>query len=120
VKALVVLALLLTGCKAKESKQHSVKQVKEMSAMEIQRGQDACKVYVEKVCACATSKPDARDLAKQCELSKALPQAIEISLSVANNPDSKPDIVQQSYANVRKTIGNCIEETARLPAAGCN
>jgi hypothetical protein len=117
VKALVVLALLLTGCKAKESKQHSVKQVKEMSAMEIQRGQDACRVYVEKVCACATSKPD---LAKQCELSKALPQAIEISLSVANNPDSKPDIVQQSYANVRKTIGNCIQETARLPAAGCN
>ena len=116
-KALVVLVLLLGGCKAKESKQHPVKQVKEMSAMEIQRGQDACKVYVEKVCACAAQKPE---LAKQCELSKALPQAIEISLSVANNPDSKKDIVEQSYANVRKTVGNCIEETAKLPAAGCN
>lgn len=118
-KALVVLVLLLGGCKAKESKHH-VKQVKEMSAMEVQRGQDACKIYVEKVCACAAQKPDARDLAKQCELSKALPQAMEISLSVANHPDSKQDIVEQSYANVRKVVGNCIEETAKLPAAGCN
>jgi hypothetical protein len=116
VKALVVLVLLLGGCKAKESKHH-VKQVKEMSAMEVQRGQDACKVYVEHVCACAAQKPE---LAKQCELSKALPQAIEISLSVANNPDSKQDIVEQSYANVRKVVGNCIQETAKLPAAGCN
>lgn len=119
-RALVVLLLVLGGCKAKESKHHPVKQVKEMSAMEIQRGQDACKVYVDKVCACAAQKPDAAELAKQCELSKALPQAIEISLSVANNPDSKQDIVEQSYANVRKTVGSCIEETAKLPAAGCN
>ena len=116
-RALVVLVLLVAGCKAKESKHHPVKQVRDMSAMEIQRGQDACKVYVEKVCACAAQKPD---LAKQCELSKALPQAMEISLSVANNPDSNQDMVEQSYANVRKTVGNCIQETAKLPAAGCN
>ena len=115
-RGIIVLVLLAGGCKAKESK-HQVKQVKDMSAMEIQRGQDACKAYVDRVCACAAQKPD---LAKECELSKALPQAIEISLSVANNPDSKPDIVQQSYANVRKTVGGCIEATAKLPAAGCN
>lgn len=117
-KFLLVLALVLStgGCKAKESKHH-VKQVKDMSPAEVQRGQDACKAYVDRVCACAAQKPE---LAKQCDLSKALPQAIEISLSVATNPDSKPDIVEQSYANVRKTVGSCIEETARLPAAGCN
>jgi hypothetical protein len=115
---LVVLALALWagGCKAKESKHHA-KQVKAMSAPEIQRSQDACKFYVEHVCACAAQKPE---LAKECELSKALPQAIEISLSVAANPDSKPDIVEQSYGNVRKTVGTCIEQTAKLPAAGCN
>lgn len=116
-KFLVVLVLVLGGCKAKEPSKHQVKVVKEMSPMEVQRGQDACKAYVDKVCACAAQKPE---LAKQCELSKALPQAIEISLSVANNPESKPDIVQQSYANVRKTVGSCIEETAKLPAAACN
>ena len=58
------------------------------------------------------------DLAREAQW--ALPQAIEISLSVAANPDSKPDIVQQSYANVRKTVGTCIELTAKLPASGCN
>ncbi len=117
-KFLVVLALVLStgGCKAKEFKHHA-KPVKEMSATEVQRGQDACKVYVEHVCACAGQKPE---LAKECDLSKALPQAIEISLSVAANPDSKPDVVEQSFDNVRKTVGTCIEQTAKLPAAGCN
>jgi hypothetical protein len=117
-RGIIVVAFVLStgGCKAKESKHHA-KQVKEMSAMEVQRGQDACKVYVEHVCSCAAQKPE---LAKECDLAKALPQAIEISLSVAANPDSKPDIVEQSYANVRKTVGTCIEQTAKLPAAGCN
>ena len=118
-RGIVVLALVLStgGCKAKETKHHPGKVVREMSAMEVQRGQDACKAYVDRVCACGAQNPE---LAKQCDLAKALPQAMEISLSVAANPESKPDIVQQAYANVRKTVGSCIEETAKLPTAGCN
>jgi hypothetical protein len=111
---LVALALI-AGCKAKEPKKHEPKPP--MAAAELQRGQDACKAYVERVCACAAQKPD---LVKQCELSKALPQAIEISLSVATHPDSKKDIVEQSYANIRKTVASCIDETAKLPTLGCN
>jgi len=111
----VVVLALLAGCKAKEPKHHAPKPP--MSAAEVQRGQDACKTYVERVCACAAQKPD---LAKQCELSKALPQAIEISLSVAANPESKPDVVEQSSDSVRKTVASCIEETAKLPTVGCN
>ena len=111
----LVLLALVVGCKAKEPKKREPKPA--MPAAELQRGQDACKTYVDRVCACAAQKPD---LAKQCELSKALPQAIEISVSVAMHPDSKPDVVEQSYESVRKTVANCIEETAKLPAAGCN
>lgn len=113
-KFLVLLALV-AGCKAKEPKKREPKPA--MPAEEVQRGQDACKTYVDRVCACAAQKPE---FAKQCELSKALPQAIEISLSVALHPESKPDIVEQSYGNVRKTVASCIEETAKLPALGCN
>src|SRR5438128_2525044 len=114
-KRLVVALLLVAGCKAKQPKKHAPPPP--MAATEVQRGQDACKSYVDRVCGCAATKPE---LAKQCDLSKALPQAIEISLSVANNPESKPDIVEQSYDSVRKTVASCIEETAKLPAAGCN
>jgi hypothetical protein len=57
--------------------------------------------------------------AEQCKLARALPEAIGISLATALSPDSAPDIVQQSYANVRKTAKECIEQTAKLPALGC-
>lgn len=114
-RPVLVALVLVAGCKAKEPKKREPKPA--MAAAEVQRGQDACRVYVDRVCACAAQKPA---LAKQCELSKALPQAIEISLSVALHPESKPDIVEQSFGNVRKTVASCIDETAKLPAAGCN
>ena len=115
-KAVLVVALLAAGaCKKQEAKREPAA-VPAMPAAEVQRNQDACKVYVEKVCACAEQVPD---VAKQCELARALPEAIRIGLEVAASPDSKPDIVQQSYASVRKTAKECIEQTARLPHLGC-
>jgi hypothetical protein len=116
-KAVLVVALLAAGaCKKKQEAKPEPASVPVMPAAEVQRNQDACKVYVEKVCACAEQVPD---VAKQCELARALPDAIRIGLEVAASPDSKPDIVQQSYASVRKTAKECIEQTARLPQLGC-
>ena len=112
-KRLVLAALLLAACKKQEAKPQAVQA---MPAEEVKRSEDACKTYVERVCACASTVPDA---AKQCELARALPEAVRIGLEVAAGPDSKPDIVQQSYASVRKTAKECIEQTAKLPALGC-
>ena len=87
-----------------------------MSAAEIARSKDACADYVRKVCACADQVPAMKH---QCDLARALPDAVRLSLEVAASPDSKPDDVQGAQASVRKTAKECIEETAKLPAAGC-
>jgi hypothetical protein len=114
----LALALLAAGaCKKKDDAGiQSDRPVAAMPEAEVKRGQDACRVYVEQVCACADKVPA---VAKQCELSRALPDAIRIALEVAASPDSKPDIVQQSHASVRKTVAECIEQTAKLPSLGC-
>ena len=118
--ALVLALLAVTGCKAKESKPKKEKPVPGMTEIELERGEDACKTYVDKICACAGQKPDQAELAKQCQLAKSLPEAMQIALSVAMNPESKPDVVEQSYDSVKTTVSQCIQETAKLPSLGCN
>lgn len=115
VLAVALLGLGVGACK-KQEKAPKQQAVAQMPAEEIKRSEDACKQYVERVCACAATVPDA---VKPCELSRALPEAVRIGLEVASSPDSKPDIVQQSYASVRKTAKECIEQLAKLPALGC-
>ena len=55
-----------------------------MPASEVKRGQDACKAYVDKVCACAETVPAMK---QPCELAHALPDAIQVGLDVAASPD---------------------------------
>ena len=81
----------------------------------MKRGQDACRDYVAKVCACA-----APDAAKQCGLAKALPDAIQTGLEIATNPETTRRDVLQANDMIRKTMKECIEELAKLPALGCN
>ena len=87
-----------------------------MPVTEIKRNQDACKAYVDKVCACAQTRPA---LEQPCALSRALPEAIQVSLDVAANPESSRRDVLQAQDSVRKIAKECIEETAKLPTAGC-
>lgn len=115
-KRLAIALALVAACKKQEAPPKQEPGPPPMPAAEIQRSEDACKQYVERVCACAQTVPA---VAKQCELARALPEAVRIGLEVAASPDSKPDIVEQSYASVRKTAKECIEQTAKLPALGC-
>ena len=113
---LLIALALIAACKKQEAKPQQTAPQMQMPAEEVKRSEDACKAYVERVCACAANVPDA---VRQCELSRALPEAVRIGLEVAASPDSTPDIVQQSYTSVRKTAKECIEQTAKLPALGC-
>ncbi len=116
-KRLAIVIVLLAACKKQE--RAPIKQQEgppPMPAAEIQRSQDACKQYVEHVCACAATVPAA---AEPCKLASALPEAVRIGLEVAASPDSGPDLIQQSYTSIRKTAKECIEQTAKLPALGC-
>jgi hypothetical protein len=111
--ALAVALLLGTGCaKKKQHQEPTLETVAPMPVDEVKRSEDACKVYVERGCACPAA-------AQLCGLAKALPDAIRIAFEVAASPESKPDVVRQSYASVRKTVKECIEQTAKLPSLGC-
>lgn len=82
---------------------------------EIKRGTDACKAYVEKVCACTT--PEAQ---QACPLAKALPDAMTTGLEIAMNPETSRRDVVQANDMIRKTMKECIEQAAKLPSLGCN
>jgi hypothetical protein len=87
-----------------------------MPATEVKRGQDACTSYVDKACACAQTVPAMK---QPCTLARALPDAIDVNLAVAAHPESSRRDALQAQDSVRKIVKECIEEIARLPAAGC-
>jgi hypothetical protein len=117
-RALVVAAacLALAGAACKKQQPPPPADRPTMAATEIKRDQDACKTYVDKVCACAQGAPA---MQQPCALARALPDAIQVSLDVAANPESSRLDVLQALDSVRKIAKECIEETAKLPAAGC-
>ena len=113
-----LLALLFVmGCSKKEQSAGPPPEDKppRIPETELKRGQDACGAYVAKICACTV--PDA---ARQCGLAKALPDAITTGLEVAMHPESTRRDVLQANDVIRKTMKECIEQTAKLPALGCD
>jgi hypothetical protein len=87
-----------------------------LPAAELKRGEDACNAYVAKICACAETVPAMKD---KCALAKALPEAIRVAIEVSMSKDSQGKDVKQAALSVRKTVAECIEETAKLPGLGC-
>lgn len=117
-KLAVALALLAAsaGCSKKHDAPAPEPRPAAMSVDEVKRSEDACHAYVERACACAATVPAAQ---AECANARPLPDAIRIALEVSSSPDSKPDIVLQTQASVRKTVKQCIEATAKLPTLGC-
>jgi hypothetical protein len=111
----LAIALALAGCK-KQAEPPPPSDIPVMPASEVRRGQDACTAYVERVCACASTVPS---MQQPCSLARALPDAMQVSLDVSIHPDSARRDVLQAHHTVRKIVKECIEETAKLPAAGC-
>ncbi|MDB4964298.1 MAG: hypothetical protein JWP01_4297 [Myxococcales bacterium] len=111
-----IVLLLCTACKKQEAAAPPVDEdtAPPLPPVELKRGVDACSAYVTKVCACTA--PAAKDL---CGLARALPDALEVARQVSVSPDSKRRDVLQANDSQRKTIKECIEQTAKLPALGC-
>jgi hypothetical protein len=113
----LALVLALVGCAKKKAEPPPPEPpAPTMPAAEMQRSRDACQDYVTKVCACADKTPA---LKKQCDLARALPDAVRLGLEVAASPDSKRNDVIGAQDSVRKAAKECIEELAKLPALGC-
>jgi len=108
--------ILCAGCKKQPEAPPPAPDRPTLPASEIKRAQDACQTYVDKVCACAEAMPA---LKEACSHARALPEAMQVELEVAANAESARRDVLQLNDSVRKIVKECIEETARLPAAGC-
>jgi hypothetical protein len=87
-----------------------------MPATEVKRAQDACKAYVDKVCGCARTMPA---LEQPCRLARALPDAVQVGIEVGATADTAERDVRQVQSGVRQIARQCIEQLAKLPAAGC-
>ena len=116
-KWLLVLAIC-AGCKpqADAPPPPETRAMPSLPASEVKRGQDACRAYVAKVCACAET---VAALSQRCNLAHALVDAIQVGADVATNPDSTRRDAVQSNASVRSVVKECIEQLAKLPADGC-
>lgn len=112
--ALVLVAVL--GCKAAEQAPPPASDDRPtISKAEVARGQDACKAYVDRVCACAEHHPEHEaDRKSECALARALPDAMQVGLDVAMTADSTRRDVVQANDSVRKIVKQCIEQTAKL------
>jgi hypothetical protein len=110
----LVLVLALVACSKKEEPAPAPKPA--ITEPEVKRGRDACTAYVAKVCACAETVAAQKE---PCKLARALPEVVELSMEVAMNGDAKRLDTLQAADSIRKTVKTCIEETAKLPAAGC-
>lgn len=108
------LVLALAACAKKTDDAGPA--VKPIAAEEVKRGQDACKDYVDRVCACGEKVPEAK---AQCDLARALPDALRVQLDYAQAKETSKNDVLAAQAAVRKVVKECIEETAKLPTMGC-
>ena len=88
-----------------------------ISQAEIQRGQDACKSYVEKVCSCADKVEAAKDA---CQKARPLPESLNLTLNVANATDTKPKDSRGAQNAARAIMKQCIEGVGKLPTLGCS
>lgn len=108
----VVALLLAIGCTTKAQNKPPPPV---MPAAEAHRAEEACKAYVDRICTC--SSPAAQ---RQCPLAKAMPAALKLALEVVVNPASPPEDAARAQVNVRETVKECIEQTAKLPTIGCS
>ena len=109
-----LVALLFVSACAKEKEAPPVEPPALLPDSEIQRASEACKTYVEKVCACDV--PAAKE---ECKLARGLPDAVDLAKRLANNPKADPTDAKQAASSVRKTVKQCIESTAKLASLGC-
>jgi len=84
---------------------------------EAERGRKACDSYVEQVCNCALAKPE---LAAECDMARARPQALDMSLRAAMAEGNATERDRRAiHANALQIARACIEDAAALIPRGC-
>jgi hypothetical protein len=110
----LALVLAVLACSKSKSEEPPAEPPPLLSASELKLAADACKAYVDKVCACEVAEAK-----EECKLARGVPDAVDLAKRLAANPKADPADAKQAASSVRKTVKNCIERTAALPAMGC-
>lgn len=111
-----VVLLALAACNKRADAPPTNERPKPIAAPERQRGGDACKMYVQALCACAAGKPALQD---RCDRERALPEALDLALAVDDQPDAVREDIITAQAQARNIIASCVQKTAALPGDGC-
>jgi hypothetical protein len=124
--AAVIVSVFLS-CKGKTEAPVTDIRPEPISAAEVKRGNDACAAYIKQMCSCAeqlkaadATSTIAGEIAEQCKLDEGIPDAIALSLELADGSGVSRRDVLQAQQSVRQLISHCIEETAKLASRGCN
>ena len=112
---ILALAVSTLGC-AKESTKEVAPSVQPLPADEVTRGRKACEVYVARVCECAKSHAD---MADECALSKARPEAFELNLKVIASEGLAKIEWQAAKVEARKIAAACFEADSKLALSKC-
>src|SRR5690606_20290519 len=83
---------------------------------EAERGLQACNAYVARICACAESRPE---LAEECTLARARPQAFQLNLELSATPGLSDAEQTAVKVEARKIAAACFEDEARLDSTLC-
>jgi hypothetical protein len=117
----VVACALMFGCSKDKPKEASPEPARPtpISVEERTRNAEACKAYVDQVCACAKAHPDKPVVAERCQYDQSLPAALELAIATAMNPASTRNDVLLSQDQARKIGISCLDQLAALPSLGC-
>ncbi len=114
-RLVIVLALLAAGCKKEDA---APKGPEPMSQAERTRGEDMCRAYVKRLCACAATK-DTQELKDRCELHKGRPETIETALRTEGGTEVSGMDVLQAQEAARQVMAACVRDLGKLDQEGC-
>jgi hypothetical protein len=114
----LLLGLLVPGCGNKDQDEARHALPPPMNAPEAERGTEACAAYVERVCACAQTKPEDAELAEQCHMAPAKSKSLDMVLEVNGTTESADERVK-TERTARRIMASCIEEQSKLDSRGC-
>ncbi len=110
-----IAAFACASCaKQSEKKQEAV--IDPLPTEEVTRGRKACDGYVQRVCECAKTHAD---MAEECALAKARPEAFQLNIDVAKAEGLSKIEMQAGKVAARKIAAACFEADSKLDAAKC-
>jgi len=113
----VLLALLLAAC---DKPAAAPPGSPPMSDAEKDRATEACKTYVDRLCACAGTVPALKDT---CDLARAQPEAVALHRDLLDGKGPKgplnPEERELTETSLRKIVSACVKGDAELDPKTC-